>query len=241
MMKSSTLLTSTRKRLNERLYFCCALIFFVLTFWAFAKSYYLKALFNTPALTQLVHIHGIVMTGWVVLLAVQSGLVVGNRVKWHRRLGSVGAIWAILVLLLGSITTLGAAAREVRNQAADSVFQVSVLGLELLQMALFALLVGLGIWLRYRPDYHKRLMILTAACMLPSVIPRLPFKIHGFWLIYLYLALLVIITVLVDVHRNRRLHPALGWGAALILVVVGAGVALCTTPWWIMLGTLLVS
>ena len=43
---------------------------------------------------------------------------------------------------------------------------VSVLGIELLQMLLFAVLVILAVGLRRRADYHKRLMLLTLSCML---------------------------------------------------------------------------
>jgi hypothetical protein len=232
---------SSQRRFDRRFYLGCGLLFLALTFWAFAKTYYLKILFGTPALTQLVHIHGMVMTGWVVLLVVQTSLIVTHRVQWHRRLGTFGGIWAILVVALGSVTTLHAAAREVREHSPAATFQVSVLGLELLQMLLFGVLVGTAIWLRHRTDYHKRLMLLTAACMLPSVIPRLPFNIRGFPSIFLYLTIFVIAAVGIDTIRNRRLHPAFGWGASLILVLIGIAVIISTTPWWIRLGTALVS
>jgi hypothetical protein len=138
-------------------------------------------------------------------------------------------------------TTLHAAAREVREHSPDAALHVSVLGLELIQMLLFAAFVGTAIWLRHRTDFHKRLMLLTAACMLPSVISRLPFNIRGFPSIFLYLTLFVISAVSIDTVRNRRLHPAFGWGASLILVMLGTAIAVSTTPWWIKLGTSLVS
>ena len=52
--------------------------------------------------------------------------------------------------------------------------QVTVTGLELVQMFLFAGLVFAAITLRRRPDYHKRLMLLTIACLLPSALARVP-------------------------------------------------------------------
>lgn len=124
-------------RFDRRFYLGCGLIFLALMVWAFAKTYYLKILFGTPALTKLVHIHGIVMTGWIVLLVVQTSLIVAHRVRWHRRLGVFGGIWAFLVVILGSATTLHAAAREVQEHSPDAEFQVSVLGLELVQMMAF--------------------------------------------------------------------------------------------------------
>jgi hypothetical protein len=61
------------------------------------------------------YIHGVVMTGWIVLLVAQTGLVAIHRVQWHRQLGVFGSLWAALVVLFGSITTLHAATREVRR------------------------------------------------------------------------------------------------------------------------------
>jgi hypothetical protein len=232
---------SSRRRFDRRFYLGCGLVFLALMFWAFARTYYLKILFGTPALTKLVHIHGIVMTGWIVLLVVQTSLIVAHRVQWHRRLGVFGGIWALLVVILGSATTLHAATREVREHSPDAALQVSVLGLELVQMLLFAGFVGTAIWLRHRTDYHKRLMLLTGACMLPSVISRLPLDIRGFGSIFFYLTIFLIVAVSIDTIRNRRLHPAFGWGASLILVLIGMAVILSTTPWWIRIGTSMVS
>lgn len=228
-------------RFDRRFYLGCGLVFLALMVWAFAKTYYLKILFGTPALTKLVHIHGIVMTGWIVLLVVQTSLIVAHRVRWHRRLGVFGGIWAILVVILGAATTLHAAAREVKEHSPDAEFQVSVLGLELVQMMLFAGFVGTAIWLRHRTDYHKRLMLLTGACMLPSVISRLPLNIRGFWSIFFYLVVFVFAAVGIDTIRYRRLHPGFGWGAFSLLALIGLAIMVSTTPWWIRIGTSLVS
>jgi hypothetical protein len=104
-----------RPSMDRRLYLGASIVFFALVFWTFARTFYLQPLFGTPPLSLLLHIHGVVMTGWVVLLVFQTGLIAAHRVRWHRRLGVLGAMWAALVVLFGSITTLLAAAREVRG------------------------------------------------------------------------------------------------------------------------------
>jgi hypothetical protein len=234
-------IASSQRRFDRRFYLSSSIIFCTLVFGAFARTYFLKNLFDTPALTQLVHIHGVVMTGWAALLVAQTCLVVGHRIQWHRRLGIFGGLWAVLVVIMGCAATLHAAGREVREHSKIADFQVSILGLELLQMFLFAILVLTAIWLRRRTDYHKRLMLLTAACMLPSVIARLPLNIHGLQSIFLYLAGFLLLVVGIDTFRYRRLHPAFGWGASLLLVVIELGVIASTSDQWIELGTALVS
>jgi hypothetical protein len=197
--------------------------------------------FHTPPLSRLVHIHGVVMTGWVVLLVVQTSLIVGHRVQWHRRLGVCGAVWAAFVVILGSATTLHAAVNAVRRHTDFAAIQVAITGLELVQMVLFAVIVGTAIWLRRRSDYHKRLMLLTIACLLPSALARLPVSFMSNWVILLSLDLFVLACVTLDTLRHRRLHPAFGWGAAAVLLTLHLTFYVVMTPWWVSRGTALVS
>src|SRR5450432_4808540 len=102
------------RRFDRRLYLGASLIFLALVFWTFARTFYLKSFFGTPPLSLLLHIHGAIMTGWVVLLVVQTSLIAAHRVQLHRRLGVFGAAWGALVVSRGSIATLHAVVREVR-------------------------------------------------------------------------------------------------------------------------------
>lgn len=202
---------------ERALYLGATLVFLVLVAWVFARTYYLKVWFGTPTLPALLHVHGAVMSGWVVLLAAQSGLIAARRVGWHRRLGAFGACWAVLVVIMGSATTVHAAARAVRAQSPGAPMLVVIMGLEVLQMLFFATFVALAIHWRRRPDIHKRLMLMTIACMLPSVLSRLPVSFMSNDVILLGLDAFVVACVAIDVARNRRIHPAFAWsGGAFI-------------------------
>jgi hypothetical protein len=63
-----------------------------------------------------------------------SSLIAAHRVEWHRRLGVLGAALGALFVLFGSITTLYAAAREVRGHTDFAAGQVVITSLDLLQM-----------------------------------------------------------------------------------------------------------
>jgi hypothetical protein len=108
-------------------------------------------------------------------------------------------------------------------------------------MLFFAGLVAAAILLRRRTDYHKRLMVLTVACMLPSVLSRLPVHFMSNRLILTGLDLFVIGCIAIDALRHRRLHPAFAWAGGLFLVVFNVGFFLFMTPTWIRFGTWLVS
>src|SRR6185437_1381292 len=115
---------------ERQLYLGASLVFLALVFWTFAHSYYLRFLFDVPPLNLLLHVHGVVMSRWVVLLVVQSSLIVAHRPQWHRTLGAIGGAWAVLVVALGSVTTVHAAAREVQAHTAMAPMDVTIMWLE---------------------------------------------------------------------------------------------------------------
>ncbi|HET6931113.1 MAG TPA: hypothetical protein VFI45_12390 [Candidatus Acidoferrum sp.] len=238
----------SQPRFNRRLYLSASLIFLALVSWTFARTFYLRPFFDLPPLSALLRIHGAVMTGWVVLLVAQSSLIAAHRVQWRRRLGVFGVAWAALVVLLGSITTLHAAAREVHGHTNFAASQVIITTLDLLQMLFFAGFVVIAILQRNRPDYHKRLMLLTIACMLPDALARLPVSfMTGATETQLNLRIMVgldlflLICVGVDTIWQRRLHPVFAWGALLFVVAFHAALYFTQSPVWIAFAESLVS
>jgi hypothetical protein len=223
-------------RFDRRLYLGASLMFLALVFWTFSRTFYLKAFFGTPTLSALLRIHGVVMTGWVVLLVVQSGLIAAHRVQWHRRLGVFGTAWGALVVLFGTITTLCAAAREVRGHTDFAAGQVIITSLDLLQMLFFAGFVAIAVWQRRRPDYHKRLMLLTIVCMLPDALARLPVSFMTNQLILVGMDGFMVLCVGIDTFWHRRLHPAFAWGALSFVAAFHVALYFTQTRAWIAFG-----
>jgi hypothetical protein len=236
--------TDTRRaqaRFERGFYLIATFGFLGLVFWTFARSYFLKFLYGASPLSMLLHVHAAVMSGWVVLLALQSALIAAGRVRWHRRVGTFGAAWAGLVVLVGSITTLHAAIREVRGHTPTAGGQIVVTSLDLAQMVLFASFVTIAIWQRRRVDVHKRLMLLTIACMLPDALARLPVTFMTNQLILVGLYGFTIGVAALDTIRHKRLHPAFGWGGLTLLASFTALLFLATSRWWIEWGISLAS
>jgi hypothetical protein len=240
----NALLTASR-RFDRRFYLGAGVAASALVFWGFSPTYYLKLIFGAPVLPTRLHIHGAVMSSWLVLFFVQALLISARRTQWHRRLGTIGVLVAIGVVLVGSTTTINAAAREVGRHSVEADARVTVLCLELVQMALFAGLVAAAIRMRRRPDYHKRLMLLATACMMPSAFSRIPlnltFMVSGNVSILLLFDLCVIVPALIDSLRNRRLHPAFGWGGLIAVAALNLAYAVAISPQWLRFGTRLVS
>jgi hypothetical protein len=99
--------------------------------------------------------------------------------------------------------------------------------------------------MRRRPDFHKRLMLLATACMMPSAFSRIPlnltFMVSNFLSILILFNLCVIVPALIDALRNRRMHPAFGWGGLIAIGALNLGYLIAISPQWLRFGTWLVS
>jgi hypothetical protein len=220
----------SQARNDRRFFMLVAAAFATLVLVGFARTYYLRILFHLPPLSSFLEFHGALMSGWIGLLLVQTVLVATGRVDWHRKLGVAGAAYAALIIPVGCLATLGAAQREVRAHSAFAHGQLNVLGLELMQMLLFACFVGAALWLRRRTDIHKRLMIIATLCILPNAIVRLSMQtsidiFHTNLAILSIWTVLVLATVSFDSFWNGRVHAAFARGAPI-------AIGLLYFAWW---------
>jgi hypothetical protein len=204
--------------LNHRFYGVISLGLALVVFVGFARTYYLKGLFGAPPLPLLLHVHGAVMTLWYVLFIVQVRLVAAQRVSLHRKLGFAGVILAGVVVVLGTTVSIGLAKRRLLAHP-DSTEAPFLMGLQLFAMVLvFVALMFAAVYLRRRSDYHKRLMTLAMLTLLGPAIVRLPFiDDHNIPATIVISISLVLACVIADTLRNRRLHPAFGWGGSLVV------------------------
>ena len=202
-------------------------------FGGFAQTFYLKAFFDTPALSSLVRAHGVVMSLWVILLLVQLRLVAIGRTDLHRRLGAVGAVLFVTILVVGVATAIDAARRGA--SPAPGVTPLMFLAVPLADMLVFGVLVGSALWNRRHSATHKRLMVLASLAILAPGIARLPvdfIRQGGLPVIFGLTLLAVAACIVVDTIRNRRLHPAFGWGGALVLASVPLRIAVAGSAGW---------
>ncbi len=222
---------------DRRFFAATAAAIVALTFAGFARSFYLHDLLGAPAPSPFLILHGAVMSSWVLLFLIQAVLITTNRLRWHRRLGYIGVCSAALIVVLGCVATLAAAAREVHAHSEAVNSQLDVLALELAQMLLFASLVSAAVYLRNRHDWHKRLMLLATLCILPNAVVRLAFLTDidllqkNISLVTLW-AFLVLVVVVIDSYRRRGLHPAFGVvGVGAVASLYAAHFIGVTTTW----------
>lgn len=219
------------RRPDRAIYTWAALAAVIIVFAGFARSYYLKSIFGTPALSGLLHAHGLVMTLWFTLLVIQVRLVAANRIDLHRRLGIFGGVLAAIVVGVGTLTAITAARNGSTPGPPPLVFMAIPLG----DMVLFSVLVSLGLAYRRRAMVHKRLLLLSSLGILTAAIARIPvdaIRNGGIPVFFGLTDLVILLCIGVDTVRNRRLHPAFGFGFLLIIGSQAFRIWLAGTPQW---------
>lgn len=213
------------------MFLACAALITVIMFAGFARNYYLRAWIGTRPISLMVHVHGFVMTAWVSLFLTQALLVATRRTDIHRKLGVAGAVLAALVVALG-IYTIAVAIERQQPGADAKTFAEMFVAFDGASLLLFFGLVLAALFNRRHPDTHRRLMLLAMVSLLPPAFGRLVAYFtheHVFEIVLVLMGATVLSVVVADRLRNGRTHPALVYGAAL---VIGTNVATYLAQMW---------
>jgi len=229
---------------SERAFFsamAAAILFAVVV--GFARTYFLRPVLPVPTpaplgLTPLVHLHGLLFTGWAALLFVQARLVAAKRVDLHRRLGLAGVVMAALMVGIGTLTAIHAVLRGVAPFGMDPRRFLIV---PLFAVGLFAVFVVAGVRARRDPQSHKRLMLLATIALLPPAIARWVLQLGLGPPVVLAIATLFLVPMVVwDWKTRRRLHPVTLWGGLLLVIAGPLRLVLARTDGWLAIADWLV-
>ena len=217
---------------RRRFYTGMALAIALTVFAGFAPTYYLRPYFQSTPLGGLVHLHGLVFTGWVLLFLVQSTLIAAGRTALHRRLGVAGAVLAALLVVVGTTTAIAGASR---GAGPPGVPPLVFLAVPFFDMVVFTGLAAVGLWHRRRADIHKRLMTLATIALLGAPIARLPFgaRMIGLPGVFALADLFLVACIAYDLTTLRRVHPATIWGGLAIVVSQPLRLAISGTGLWL--------
>lgn len=225
-----------RGREDSRFFFIMVAISALIIFAGFAPSFYLKSLIHAPPpLSPLTIVHGIVFTGWVLFVVLQSALIGFGDPALHRRLGVLGAVLFGSVITLGLSTAITAA--KLGHAPPGAPAPMAFLALPFFDLAGTAVLVILALANRARLDFHKRLMMCGLAAMTPPGLGRILIGVGviaaGTSVSLLVMDLLLAVAIAYDMIVHRHVHPAYFLCAA-IFFVMNVGVAWgYTSPEWL--------
>jgi hypothetical protein len=229
-----------RRQFDRRLFLTAAVLFPLLVFIGFAPTYYLRGLFGTtPLPSSLVHLHGLIMTAWVVLFVVQVRLISAKQVRVHQTLGYAGIGLAALILMTGLPTAMRAA-KYGSTAAPPDIPPLSFMIVPVADLVMFALFFTAAVLYRRRPAEHKRLMLLTAINFLPPAVGRIPVAplqaLGPLWF-FGFPTAVALLCIVLDARHHGRVNRTLVLGTVLLVVSYVARVALMGTQAWITVAT----
>jgi len=206
----------------------------------FGPTFFLKPVMASPPLTPLVWMHGILFTGWIVLLITQATLVARDRTETHMRLGLLGVVLAMAMVIVGLMTA--AEATRLGRVPPGAPPPLMFVAIPFFAIVQFAVLFALAILLRVsNSEAHKRLMLLATIAILGAAIARLPLPFAGAPPGFFAIAdLFILAGIIHDRRMMGRVHPAYVWaGGAMVilqplqLVIMGTGPWLAFAKWFV--------
>jgi hypothetical protein len=184
----------------------------------------------------IIHLHGVLAFGWLLLFVVQAFLVRQRQVHVHRRLGVAGAVLACGVVASGVLVGLHATRRDLALAPGDPFVLGQFVNI-LIEMALFGGLVAVAVAMRRHGQVHKRLLLLaTISALAPAwlrfrhLFPQVP---HPFLVFSLVADSLLLVAMLRDRIVLGRVHPTYWWAGGAMVIVHAVELSAMTSPAWL--------
>ncbi|KHL25041.1 hypothetical protein PK98_10080 [Croceibacterium mercuriale] len=166
-----------------------------------------------------IHAHAVLFMGWVVLFVTQAWLAASGRVTLHRPLGWLAVGWALVMVVVGTTTTIF----SVQRGFVPFFFTpAQFLVLNPLSVLVFAGLLIAGFVRRRDRLWHPRLILCAmAAIMGPAfgrLLPAPLFMYSMVWAIFVAMIAFPLIGAARDRIRRGRVHPA--WLVGLVALML---------------------
>jgi hypothetical protein len=184
--------------------------------------------FNAP---WWVHIHGVSFMAWIGLYLTQNLFVLRNSIDQHRRLGRIGAVLAIWMVIVGYVLTPVTLATD-RVPPVPIFTPAFFLALDWVNITCFAALIFSALYFRRQTEWHRRLMLCATICVIAPAVGRL-LSLAGLmteWSNMGVLLIYVAIAMFADWRIKGQVHPAYFWGFSAIFMQAPAITGLAALP-----------
>jgi hypothetical protein len=235
MRPAATGTSIDRHLFDRRLYLAAAIGFSLIVLAGFARTYYARGYFAAPPLPSLlVHLHGLLMTLWVILFVAQVRLISSNRVRVHQRLGYSAIALAGLIVITG-IPTAARAAKYGTQSFPPEIPPLSFMIVPMFDLLVFVLLFAGAIYYRRKPAAHKTLMLLTAINFLPPALGRIqiaPLAALGPLWFFGFPSLVALSCVALEARRYSRINKVFLAGTAVLIASYVIRLSIMTSAGW---------
>lgn len=202
-----------------------------LVVWGFSRTVDANLFHANPPRPWLLWVHGTAFSTWIVFFILQSALVRTRKVSVHRFLGWFGAALASTMVVLGFTIAVIMARFDgsVLHQPGVDAF----LSIPFEDMIAFGACMGLAIYWRKLPDYHRRLVFIASCQLMDAAIGRFDFMFNHN-LFYPALDCLIALGIVRDRVVDGRVHKIYFYALPSLIVLQSLSVyAWRINPgWW---------
>jgi len=229
LLRDQTLLALRR---SHQFYLGLTLLLMATVVVGFWPTYFGTLLSGGVTRPLVMHVHGAIFTGWMLLLFVQVWLASSGRVRAHRRVGTFGIWYGALVWIMGVIATFAAPVIHLHagewplDQAAG--FLILPIG----DMILFGGFFGAAVVYRNKPAIHKRLIVAATVALAFAAVGRMNLAPPVFFLVWM--APMAALAAF-DVISTRRLHKVTAICSA-VMTIAFLRVLLIESEGWLAIG-----
>lgn len=192
-----------RTFLKQYFYLCMSLVLAGLVVWGFSRTVNASLFHANPPRPLLLWMHATAFSTWVIFFIVQSSLVRMGNVSVHRFLGWFGAGLATLMVGLG-ITVAVIMTRfdtfVLHQQGVDAF-----LSIPFCDMIVFGTCMGMAIYWRKKPEYHRRLVFIASCELMDAAIGRFDFW-YNHSAFYAGVDLLIVLGMIRDLIVDGRVN-----------------------------------
>jgi hypothetical protein len=212
--------------MRSRFYWAISGLILLIVFVGFARTFFLRPLFEVSLAPTYAYVHGAFMTAWYVLFFVQPSLVGVGRADIHRKLGIVTAIVGVGAIISAAYATLEFPARVAQRGGLSpesiSTFHSQIVWGDSANVLFFTVFLGAAIVCRKKIDVHKRLMMLASISMISEAALRIGRFFEGIpngSFATATVLLLLLAMIVHDYVRDGRFHAVTLVGGILFFLV----------------------
>jgi hypothetical protein len=202
--------------LSRYFYLCMSLVLAALVILGFSRTANTNLFHANPPRPLLLWIHGVAFSTWVAFFIVQSALVRARKVSVHRLLGWFGAGLAAVMVVLGCTIAVVMTRFDtlVLHQKGVDAF----LSVPFADMIIFGSCIGMAIYWRKKPEYHRRLVFLASCQLMDAAIGRFDFMFNHS-LFFPALDCLIALGMVRDWVVDGRVHKVYRYALPAIIVI----------------------
>ncbi|HEV2136937.1 MAG TPA: hypothetical protein VGR47_22150 [Terracidiphilus sp.] len=189
--------------LDRYFYFAMSLLVAGIVVWGFSHTVDQNLFHAAPPRPLILWFHGAAFSGWIAFFIFQSALVRTGNVKVHRFFGWFGAALATAMVALGVTTAIvmGRFDTYRLHEPGSDAFLI----IPFYDMLAFAILIGLAIAWRKKPELHRRLIFIATCGLLDAAFGRIDFLFNTN-LFEVCVDLVIALGIARDLLVSRRIH-----------------------------------